>query len=312
MSVVVTNHIGRVCLIVFVLFIMTQAVLGQQNNQSLQQPPNCVQLHDNVFVDKTEIDNIHWLEYVYYLKRDSVNELYIAALPDTSVWLVYNDTTNYKNYLRDPSYRYFPVVGITHQQARNYCRWRSQIVTKFYNSERRKEMNIEENQQMVFNFRLPTEREWELAASAGLNSKVYPYGYVNFMSSSSLTNNPKNLYEKTDKAKSLKAFKADLKRFNKGKNEPMFNVLKNFNGYFFYGDNKPRISCDEKSSPNALGIFDIIGNAAEFVEEQGFAKGGSWATYLDGSAINRRQPYTKPEAWLGFRCVCEVELKPTK
>lgn len=304
--------IGTTCILVILLVTASQVIFGQQNDQSLPLPPNCVKLTDNLFIDKTEINNIHWLEYVYYLKKDSSDEQYKAALPDTTVWLTYKDTANYETYLRHPSFRSFPVVGITHQQAQNYCQWRSRAVTKYYNAEMRKEMNIGDTQQAIFKFRLPTEQEWQTAATAGLNLKIYPYGYVDLMSSSSLTDNPTELYERTDKANSFETFKSNLKKFNTGQNEPMFNVLKSFKGYFIYGDNAPRVSGDKKSTANALGIFDMIGNVAELVEEQGFAKGGGWATYLDGSAINRRQPYTKPEAWLGFRCVCEVEVESVK
>lgn len=303
----------RIVRITLILSLFLTRALGSfSQEKSLPQPPNCVKLQDNLFIDKTEIDNIHWLEYIYYLKKDSSAQQYKAALPDTTVWLAYKDSTKYAYYLRAPSFRNFPVVGISHQQARNYCQWRSVAVTEYYNAEKRKEMDIKENQRAIFKFRLPTEEEWETAAAAELNVKIYPYGYVDYMGSSSLTGKPTDLYEKTDKTKSFETFKADLKNFNRGQNEPMFNVLKNFSGYFIYGDNAPRVSGDKKSMPNNFGMLDMIGNVAEFTDKEGWAKGGGWATYLDASTIKRRQLYSKPEAWLGFRCVCEVTVIPAK
>jgi formylglycine-generating enzyme len=41
---------------------------------------------NSFFMDETEVANIHWNEYLFYLKRDSIYEVYEAALPDTSVW----------------------------------------------------------------------------------------------------------------------------------------------------------------------------------------------------------------------------------
>ena len=38
------------------------------------------------YMDETEIANIHWLEYMHYLAKDSTQEVYAAALPDTTVW----------------------------------------------------------------------------------------------------------------------------------------------------------------------------------------------------------------------------------
>ena len=89
--------------------------------------------HDNVertvtvstfYLDMTEIANIHWLEYLSYVKRDSSETFYDNALPDTLVWkkeLAFN-TPYVDNYLRYPGFRYYPVVGISWHQATDYCR----------------------------------------------------------------------------------------------------------------------------------------------------------------------------------------------
>ena len=66
------------------------------------------------YMDETEIANIHWLEYLHYIKRDSSAEAYQAAIPDTTVWaseLAFNDPY-VDHYLRYPGFRYFPVVGV--------------------------------------------------------------------------------------------------------------------------------------------------------------------------------------------------------
>jgi formylglycine-generating enzyme len=65
------------------------------------------------YMDETEVANIHWLEYLHYLKQDSLPEVYTAALPDTTVWsqqLSFNDPyVTY--YLRYPGFRFFPVIS---------------------------------------------------------------------------------------------------------------------------------------------------------------------------------------------------------
>ena len=38
------------------------------------------------YMDETEIANIHWLEFMDRLDKDSTQEVYQAALPDTNVW----------------------------------------------------------------------------------------------------------------------------------------------------------------------------------------------------------------------------------
>ena len=84
------------------------------------------------YMDETEVANIHWLEYLHYIKQDSVPEVYQAALPDTTVWerqLSFNDPyVTY--YLRYPGFRFFPVVGVSWLQANNYAIWRTAKVNE--------------------------------------------------------------------------------------------------------------------------------------------------------------------------------------
>jgi gliding motility-associated lipoprotein GldJ len=97
--------------------------------------------HDNMertvtiasfYMDEAEVANIHWLEYLHYLRKDSTEEQYKAALPDTAVWardLSFNDPyVTY--YLRYPGFRYFPVVGVNWLQADRYCTWRTAKVNE--------------------------------------------------------------------------------------------------------------------------------------------------------------------------------------
>ena len=86
-------------------------------------PPNGIHLKDNFYMDATEVANIHWLEYEHYITSDSSEEFVNASLPSIEV------TKNYRpEYYRKPSYRYYPVVGISYGQAMNFCKWRSTIV----------------------------------------------------------------------------------------------------------------------------------------------------------------------------------------
>ena len=57
---------------------------------------------------------------------------------------------------------------------------------------------------------------------------------------------------------------------------------------------------------NQFGIYDMIGNVSEMVSEPGISKGGSWLTPLEDCRVGKDQIYAKPQAWLGFRCVCLI------
>lgn len=87
------------------------------------------------YLDETEVSNIDWLEYLYWLGRvfgETYPEVFQAALPDTTVWrkeLGFNEPF-VDNYLRHPAYQEYPVVGVSWKQANDYCIWRTDRVNE--------------------------------------------------------------------------------------------------------------------------------------------------------------------------------------
>lgn len=85
-----------------------------------------------LFVKKTLVVNIEWLEYLHDLEVNSTEEKYEAALPDNTVWardLAYNDPY-IDNYCGHPGFYFFPCVGISWQQAEDYCAWLTEVLNK--------------------------------------------------------------------------------------------------------------------------------------------------------------------------------------
>nr|WP_067059769.1 SUMF1/EgtB/PvdO family nonheme iron enzyme [Mucilaginibacter sp. L294] len=107
-------------------------VLGGSADQDVAYEYNNLRRRVTVpsfYMDETEVSNQDWLDYLHWINITfpNDNELYYNALPDTLVWrkpLSYNEPY-VDNYLRHPAFQDYPVVGVTWQQAQEYCTWRT-------------------------------------------------------------------------------------------------------------------------------------------------------------------------------------------
>lgn len=87
------------------------------------------------YMDETEIANVHYREYLYWMNRVFGNDfpdVVKKALPDTLVWrdeLAYNEPY-VEYYFRHPAYDFYPVVGVNWLQANDFAEWRSNRVNE--------------------------------------------------------------------------------------------------------------------------------------------------------------------------------------
>ncbi|MBX0290416.1 hypothetical protein K3G63_08200 [Hymenobacter sp. HSC-4F20] len=63
-----------------------QASRSTRTTPLLPEPPGTVRVAENLFVDETEVANIHWLEYLHFIRRDSTLAFYQSQLPDSTGW----------------------------------------------------------------------------------------------------------------------------------------------------------------------------------------------------------------------------------
>jgi len=133
------------------------------------------------FMDKFEVSNNKYRQFVEAVRSGEYNYgtpttlknpptfNLNEVLPDTTVWSSsfsyhYGDPLM-EFYYDHPAFDMYPVVGVSWEQAKMYCEWR----TYHQRANDKSEWDYPE-------YRLPTEAEWEYAAKGGKEIAKYPWG----------------------------------------------------------------------------------------------------------------------------------------
>ena len=130
--------------------------------------------------------------------------------------------------------------------------------------------NMQHKKSIVIEYRLPTLNEWEYLTQNAFHETI--------------------IDKNTNKVNSnLKISLTDTAILRNTKNRDIFVPIKSL-------------------SSNYFGIYNMIGNVAEMVSEKNICKGGSWMHLKEASRPGKNIEYEQPQAWLGFRCVCDYTL----
>lgn len=258
------------------------------------------------FNDKRELDTrklifkFNWQDKMEAVRKrgrgkEFIKTEQVAIYPDTTVWLrdfnySYNEPL-FDQYFWHKAYMNYPVVGVNWNQARAFCAYRTNLKNDFNKSKKKKKPEI-------FEYRLPSETEWEYAARGGLENAPYPWG------------GPYLIDDRGCYLANFKPKRGDYMEDSKtGK-------------YLYTGPVK-------SFYPNGFGLYDMAGNVSEWTysaynnssyvisstlnpylgnrieDPRKVIKGGSWKDVGYMLMIGERDWEHKDSArsYVGFRCV---------
>lgn len=189
-------------------------------------------------------------EYKYYLSQLS-EEARKAALPKSNKWSTLGN--NYDSlvtlYMSDERFNDYPIVNISYDQVFAYCKW---LTAQLRNDEEIESPNIIA--------RIAYEEEWEYAARGGLDLSAYPWG---------------GPYLRNSKGCFLANFRViDPMRGKYGPDSLPMLIEVEEEALAIDELNMPKTV--RSYHPNGFGLYNMAGNAAEFVLQHGISRGGSF------------------------------------
>ncbi|MES2761975.1 MAG: SUMF1/EgtB/PvdO family nonheme iron enzyme [Bacteroidota bacterium] len=231
-------------------------------------PPGTVQINDTLFADETEITNVSWREYERWVSlKYGANSKEHIATLPDT--LCWRDKFTYNEPYVQHYYR--------HPAYKEYpvvgISYEQAIAFCKWRTERVKSFLTlaKKHKYRDFEYRLPTKNEWEKLAEFSMNVL-----------------------------------------YNNGKNEKGNYLLNCAHPDSIVVNGTPIDNADVTAPvysywKNLFGLYNMLGNVAEMVNEKGISKGGGWRNRLEECRVGKDMEYTKPTAWLGFRSVCVVK-----
>lgn len=226
-----------------------------------------------LYMAETEMSNRHYREFLYDLRKNNL-PAYNSNYPNLKVWSKEMEKFG-QSYFENPAMGNFPVVGISKEQALNYCKWLQEKLILYFAD---KKIPVKR-----FIVRLPTESEWESAARGGLSTNSdYPWNYDGVR-----YNNYKSRYH------GLFLLNCRMSNISTQTLQPYSDFITT-EVYSYW--------------PNAFGLYNMCGNVSEWLMDGEKHKGGNWMMPPYNCRIS--EPASAAGApvsnGIGFRYVIEI------
>ncbi|MEM7163427.1 MAG: SUMF1/EgtB/PvdO family nonheme iron enzyme, partial [Bacteroidota bacterium] len=229
------------------------------------------------YIAKHEVSNKEYNEFLEELRLNGRMEEYKAFCIDSSAWLnaVAYSSGFIKHYHRHQAYQDHPVLNVPFDGAQAYCSWLSEKV------------NMATQGKPKAKFTLPSREQWIRAARGDQHKRLYTWeGKENNQSNEHCNYSKKNEGgESSNEHTKSEGRTVVVGTMNRLKSS--VSVTKPVKSY----------------APNEFGLYNMNGNVAEMITEEGMALGGSWASNRNEVSLNSQMEYNKANPFVGFRPV---------
>ncbi|MEM9324551.1 MAG: SUMF1/EgtB/PvdO family nonheme iron enzyme [Bacteroidota bacterium] len=224
------------------------------------------------FIAKQEVTNKQYRSFQAQLKASGRLEEYNQAMVIGKNWSLANaPAAEDEGYHSHPAYDRFPVVNISHQAAELYCEWLAAA--------------LQEEVPMGYEVtaRLPTRAEWIRAARA---DGEMPYAW----------NSPYLTLPNGNYRCNFRRLGPEHIHFNE--ETGAYEIVQEYDGV-----DVTLSGPVEAYEPNHFGIYNMCGNVAEMIDQEGMAAGGHYNSSGYDVRVESTMPFDGPSPYVGFRPV---------
>jgi CarboxypepD_reg-like domain/Sulfatase-modifying factor enzyme 1 len=297
--------------------VVTHAKLNLRNVDKDLRP-----IRGNLYAMETEVTNIQYNLFLSSLEEQNQRELrkkrdYHLSGYDKATQAFFKKYVSQfrergegKDSIKGPHHwNDYPAVNVSHEGAQQYCTWLTEMYNTYTGKKKYKKVK----------FRLPTLQEWQIAALG--NVKFQTWNLEENMVDVIISDDSLSMAPRKGVRKSIRVGKDVLfpwygsYYYRRNPRNHMGCFLGNFKVTFV------ETPCPAKNPaydgwimmaqtasyfPNDFGLYDVVGNVAEMIDENGKACGGSWDDAPSESTIHSVKTYSRPDATIGFRVFMEV------
>ena len=289
----------------------SEAVLISKDGNYLKgTPPGTVQIDANLYLDKSEVSNIGWREYMFWLEQifGKQSNQYIESLPDTSIWVQLDSSHKslMEYYFKHPAYSEYPVIGLTHTQAKQYTNWRADRVFELI-LVRNGILSINPSQDSTNYFTRESfysnEKYSNYHDIPYPDYKLIPADKWSYIVDKSDSINRSNLRSCKQRSLSYKVGTEDVycTELIIDKELVITSIENMENGITSIDPINPA-RCKYCRDPV---VFNLYGNVREMTDNDTITLGGGWVDSIKTRTVTLNFPEQTPNCFTGFRNICE-------